>query len=125
MASEFGKGMVTCLVKWAAHLDRYLEMKERYKIMNIDKHYDTLWCMWISGASDHLYEIEVPDGKEWDVVREKIKYLRSESFLYRYDGVKSQEEADDMFFEFRKLTFEVAVEIDKVLGINADVGEWE
>jgi len=123
--SEFGKGLVTCLVKFAGHFDKYIIMKEKYRILKMDEK-EVGW-MWFNGASDHLYEIEVPKGKDWDKIRKKINYLKSEGLSWGHGNKgfnKSLEENDKKFNELMDLTFEIAVDIDKKLGLNAEIGEW-
>ncbi len=65
-ASEFGKGLVICLVKFAEHLARWPGQKELYgqmaekspELFNVSGAVE----MFFNAASDHLYEMQVPTG---------------------------------------------------------------
>jgi len=79
--SEFGKGLVICLVKFAEHfmkledcLRQYAEMREKHPDLFTEQEAVE---MWANGASDHLYDIEVPEGKDWDEIRIKVDDLKS------------------------------------------------
>ena len=69
--SEFGKGLVICLVKFAEHFERLHTELETYKKLaeqnpaNAELFTESHAVkMWANAATDHLYEIEVP--KSWE-----------------------------------------------------------
>jgi hypothetical protein len=128
--SEFGKGLVICLVKFAEHfmklggcLRQYAEMREKHPEQDT-----TLFTeqgaveMWANAASDHLYEIEVPEGKDWDEIREKVDDLKSLG-LQMGHGFTRQFTKENAF-SLQDTTREIAMLIDKKLGLKPDIGKW-
>lgn len=143
--SEFGKGLVICLVKFAEHFMCRTHWQYKKKLeQQIDFHkkfYDTynkydkpkdmkayaisyMIKSWANGASDHLYEIECPKGKEWDYIRRKITKLKSKGLEighgFRDDKIYTQED----FAELWQLTKQIAMYLDKKIGLNPDEGQW-
>lgn len=130
--SEFGKGLTICLVKFAEHamyLQHFLKMNE--KIRESDTTNPEYWndgqavSMWANGATDHLYEIEVPKGKEWDSIRRKVKKLQDKGLdIGHGSGLMSDNFSKEDAYELQKLTREIAVMIDKKLGLKPDEGSF-
>ena len=128
--SEFGKGLVICLVKFAEHFMKLQNDLETYKKMH--KQNPKLFAeshainMWANGASDHLYEIEVPEGKEWDSIRKKVLGLQKTGLDMGHGcglmGTKKYTKED--VFKLMDLTREIALDIDKKLGLKAEIGQW-
>jgi hypothetical protein len=130
--AEFGKGLVICLVKFAEHamyISHFLKMNEQ--MSEKDKENPSYWnegqavSMWANGATDHLYEIEVPKGKEWDSIRRKVKRLQNKGLdMGHGSGVFSdkftKKDADDLV----RLTIEIAMMIDRKIGLKPDSGSF-
>ena len=156
--SDFGKGLVICLVKFAEHFENEMGMiklsifdkwiksnkedKERLDFgfpynqslkMDIDianKVYNANYKKYLSrhielfmnGASDHLYDIEVPQGKEWDKIRKKVTELQNKSLEighgFRFDKIWTIEDLSNII----KLIREIALMIDKQIGLKPDLG---
>ena len=125
--SEYGKGLIICLVKWAEHFASISNVLEHHKELHLE--HPNLYGesqavqMWANGASDHLYEIEVPKGLEWDEIRAKVEQLKDRGLEmgHGYTGkTYTLYELQELF----KLTEEIAVLIDKKLGITSEIGEW-
>ncbi len=165
--SEFGKGLVICLVKFAQHrtqhnadsfgiFDKWIKQNpENRKLMlspsppdNLnygfphmqrlkhfveiaDKIYEGDYEKYLSkeietfmnGASDHLYEIEVPKDKRWDKVRKMVEKLRKKA-LHMGHGFEEKKkwtlkDVEDLF----ELINKISVEIDKNLGLKAEIGQ--
>ena len=110
--SEFGKGFISCLVNFAAHFERDYKMFEEFG-----------GEMWFNGASDHLYEITTPSGEQWNEVREKVKQLKEHGLHIGHGFSGEQFSKEDILTAF-KLTREIAVLTDKVLGLESDSGQW-
>ena len=155
--SEFGKGLVVCLFKFYQHFS-----PEYLKEINICKGALSSYCgeekalsrgitLWANGASDHLYEIESPEGKEWNEVRKKVKILQDSGLemghgIARYtrgaiytlkDVERLRELAEEIlmavnnklklnlhFEESRELDIKMLIKIDKKLGLKSNWGEW-
>ncbi|MHA1329991.1 MAG: hypothetical protein ACTSR2_02830 [Candidatus Hodarchaeales archaeon] len=124
--SEFGKGFVYNLILFAKHWWSYFRILELYQ--KLEKKHPDLFnekeasTLWFSGASDHLYELEIP--KQWK--RKKIGRLAKwikEKGLYWGHGFKEQPTKKD-FEEFFEKLEELARLIDKELGVEDIEAEW-
>ena len=139
--SDFGKGLVACLILFAQHIGKLEEMwwivadyeenkrlpEEWEMSLEIWKTFDNLLSSrivtWANGATDHLYEIEVPKGKEWSAIRKKIKELQDVGIQmgHGFTGqIYTLEDVDKLI----KLANGIAIDIDKKIGLNPDIGEW-
>lgn len=172
--SEFGKGLVICLVKFAEHiyqhgflfkiriykkfieqtpenrelmisnnppsnlnfgflfmqeLKHFVEIADEVYKGNYEEYLSHEIELWMNGASDHLYKIEVPEGKDWDKIRKKVNYLRDKG-LDMGHGFRSLKGLDTKKWELKdvievfNLCEEIAVMIDKKLGLKGDIGQW-
>ncbi len=82
--------------------------------------------LWANGASDHLYEIEAPEGKEWSRIRKIIKELKEKGLnMGHSDGLMSRRRyyLEDVN-ELRDLTEKALLTVDKKLGLKPDWGQW-
>lgn len=82
--------------------------------------------MWANAASDHLYEIEVPDGVYWDEVRQLVKELQDKGLdmghgagltgriSYTWGDVE----------ELLNLTQKIMIKVDGILGLQPDWGSY-
>jgi hypothetical protein len=57
--SEFGKGFIYNLILFSMHWWRHFESIETYKRIGETEEYGLE--RWFNGASDHLYELEIPE----------------------------------------------------------------
>jgi len=156
--SEFGKGLVVCLVKFHQHFSpEYLKeidiCKEALSSYygNEEKAISRGITLWANGASDHLYEIEAPEGKEWDEVREEVKTLQdsglemghgiacyTKDIIYTLKDVERLRELSEEilmavnnklklnlhFEESQEVDIKTLIRIDRKLGLRPDWGEW-
>ena len=118
--SEFGKGLVICLVKFAEHFMVFGRQLEEYKKAGLKE----LGCVevWANGASDHLYEIEVPSEWKNTEIETKVNELKDLG-LEMGHGFKRNHTKDDVEKLFN-LTKEIAILIDKKLGLKPEKGAW-
>lgn len=125
MSSEFGKGLVICLVKFAEHLERHRleldwENKENKALSNQVQ-------LWFNAASDHLCEIEVPKGKEWNRIRIKVNKLK-EFGIERGHGTYLMDDklilTENDIHMALKMTREIALMIDRKIGLKPQLGDW-
>ena len=82
--------------------------------------------LWANGASDHLYEIEVPKGKEWNEIRRITKELKDKGLdMGHGSGLTGRRiyELKDLY-ELKKLTKKALILIDEKLGLKPDWGEY-
>ena len=125
--SEFGKGLVLCLVKFAEHRAKWLEQRELWKKMQKDNlgHFSESHAveMHMSGASDHLYEIEVPKKLKRTLLGKKVKELQDLG-LEMGPGFTGKTWTEEDITEVYELTQEIAMLIDKELGLKQQKGTW-
>ena len=134
--SVFGRGLVINLVKFAEHFGKLyysLEDEKRW----IEKN-PTLFSeehaiqMWANGASDHLYEIKVPRGKDWDEIRGLVIELQAKGLDMGHGsglmGTKTftKEDAEKfiLLLEVMLLTRQIALKIDEKIGLKPNMGVW-
>lgn len=152
--SEFGSGLVVCLLKFSEHFmnstmnqiwaaDRYLKSKNRDG--NYGRAYDAniesfkssveIWGSeekafaqlietWANGATDHLYDLRVPDTWANTELSKKVKELQDKGLKMGH-GFTGELYTTEDISELRKLVTEIGLEIDKQIGIkNGDWGKW-
>lgn len=126
--SEFGKGLVICLVKFAEHQARWQEQKKFYQDINKKhpEHFRESDAVEIhmNGASDHLYEIEVPEAWKGTEIDSKVTELQDLGLAmgHGFRQKKVWTEADVL--GAYELAEEIALLIDKKLGLDAQKGQW-
>lgn len=125
--SEFGKGLVICLVKFAEHRWRWFEQKNLWKEMHEENpelfNESRAVEMHFNGASDHLYEIEVPAVWKRKKIGKKVKELQDFGLEMGHGFThKGWTEAD--VEKAYTLCREIALLVDKELGLNPQIGEW-
>lgn len=123
--SEFGSGLVICLVKFAEHAETWLQDKELYQQLR-EKEPKLLResravQQFFYGASDHLYGIEVPDNWRGTVIESKVQELRGLALAIRHGFTRQWSEKD--VFKAYDLCRAIALLIDKDLGISPDIGK--
>ena len=130
MSSEFGKGLVICLVKFAEHAMDFVHTLESYKSMRSITNprlfsESSAVTIWANGASDHLYDIKTPKGKEWNEIRERVKELQKLGLDMGHGkglmGTKIFKQQDVQYLI--NLTRVIALMIDKKIGLTPDIGE--
>ncbi|MCK9370438.1 hypothetical protein M0R04_11060 [Candidatus Dojkabacteria bacterium] len=135
--SDFGKGLVICLVKFAEHFERddifrllNGDLNEQQKVICKDvynndkeKYISHSIELWANGASDHLYQIEVPKGKEWNEIRALVKELHHKGLEIGHGFTNKTWTYKDLS-ELVRLTHNIALLIDKKLGLKAERGIW-
>jgi hypothetical protein len=116
--SEFGKGFVYNLILFAKHFENDMSQYGRKK--------KSMWY-WFSGASDHLYEIEVP--KQWakTVIGKKVKELQDTALRIGHGGASSFDGKDyeKDFDRCLELTKQIGILVDKKLGLKPVKGDFE
>ena len=113
--SDFGKGFVYNLILFAAHFDRNMSgMKGLYK-----------YNLWFNGASDHLYEFEIPEKFKNTLLGKKARKLQKIALEIGHGKRMMEKDNEKDFIECVKLTKEIGLLIDKELDINPIKGRWE
>jgi hypothetical protein len=149
VSSEFGRGCLTCLVGFLDHksqVERWFtdhvaafdkadavtpEMRESF-----DQIIKRAGWMWANGASDHLYELEVPKRLRRKPIANKLRRFKDKWLkighgysmsggMFGGDGRPTRDEVMEGLYECERLALEVAAELDRMLGLeDARVGEW-
>jgi len=120
--SEFGKGLTYNLGLFIAHKERYLHDKETYEKMGLNKE-----CAgtWFNGASDHLYELEIPDSLP-KKLRERLAHFRDKCLdLGRGIGLLSDKATEKDYDWAIREALDLLMEIDKTFGVKPIEGSWE
>ena len=81
---------------------------------------------WANGASDHLYEIKAPKGKEWKEMRKIVKELQEKGLdMGHGNGLmgKAKYTYDDII-SLQNLTEKALLLVDEILGLKPDWGTW-
>lgn len=129
--SEFGKGFISCLINFAGHFmnDLFRVESEEAKKKSIEiwgteeRYISSQIEMWANGATDHLYELVVPEGEQWNTIREKVKLLKDKGLEMGHGFTGKTWKLEDKQFLI-DLTREIAVETDRILDIESDSGQW-
>jgi len=111
--TEFGSGLVTCLVKFSEHA-------EDYKVM---MWHTSTADLWFYGASDHLLGLECPQRFVGTDIEGRIRELRRYVAKYRLAPLSEPMSEEDVI-RVMDLVREIAMLIDKELGLEPDIGEW-
>jgi hypothetical protein len=78
---------------------------------------------WANGAADHLYEIEVPERMAGGRLGKLVGELRSKGLRIGHGftgGIWTYED----FVELQELARKIALELDRGIGLEPDLGEW-
>jgi len=80
--------------------------------------------LWANGATDHLYDMEVPPEWENTVIAEKVAELKSLGLSMGH-GFTGHTWTFEDFLKLFRLTHEIALAIDRRIGIqNVEEGEY-
>lgn len=121
--SEFGKGLTYCLGLFLAH-ESHLRL---YRDEIRDKTNSNIWPMvWFNGASDHLYEMEIPDTLPKSLQKRLLKFKRKVLNYGHGEGLMgtlsmSEGDINDCIQEAKNLL----IKVDKWMGIKAVKGDYE
>lgn len=125
--SEFGKGLVICLVKFAEHCERWHADRKLFEDMRqknpdlFDE--DHAVKMHMNGVSDHLYEIEVPSNWQHGKLAKAVKELRDLGLDMGHGFNNNTWTAADVEKAYQ-MCRDIALLIDKKLGLTPDMGTW-
>lgn len=108
--SDFGKGFTYCLGLFLAHQHMF------------DKNEETRFMCWFNGASDHLYEMEIPENF---ILKDACEAWKQEClYLGHGRGLLSKVTEKDISWALEKAK-EFLMEWDKQQGIAVVKGRWE
>jgi hypothetical protein len=81
--------------------------------------------MWANGASDHLYEIEVPKSMKNTKIKELVKKLKDKALEMGHGYISEKTYTIEDFRELREMTEDIMVSVDKELGICPIEAIWK
>lgn len=91
---------------------------------DIDKAISREIELWASGATDHLYEIEAPEGKGWGKIRGMVKELKDTGLKMGHGLNKDRLWIKEDIGKLNELALKILFEIDKKIGLEPDIGKW-
>ena len=129
--SEFGRGLVICLVKFAEHAEAWFKYQGEFRQIreaqvvpeqarNLFSESDAV-VGFFNGASDHLYEIEIPERWQGTTIESEVKELRHLAMTIRH-GSTGQGWSEEDVIKAYDLCRAIALLIDKELGLSPDIG---
>jgi len=111
MKSEFGRGLTYCLGLFLMH--------ERQR----QKFEDSKWAhLWFNGASDHLYELNIPDNFP-DSLKKRIKIFQKKCLEWGHGFPKKQAEIKDVYWALNEAKTILRLIDKNVLNVNTEKGE--
>jgi hypothetical protein len=119
--SEFGKGFVYCLILFSKHWWKLQTDKKVYE--SIGRENDA-YEMWFYGASDHLFELEVPEMLKGSRIDDLTQEFKTFALRLRLpmDGERTAT-PEDYKIAFEKVE-EIAMLVDKWLGGEPVKAQW-
>ena len=114
--SEYGKGFIYNLILFAKHFERRRNYRERKD--------DDRWAMFFSGAGDHLLELEIPEQFKKTSIGSLANSIQDRVLKYRLacrEDYPTEEDFENIYKDLQEL----AIKIDKKLGIKTEVAEWD
>ena len=118
MKSEFGKGLTYCLGLFLSHSEReYWARGDDSKVVDKPER-------WFNAASDHLYDLQIPDSLPKTLQKRLAKLCRkSIHWGHGFDAKDVPTEED------KKWAIQEAKDllrlIDKHFGVSTQKGDWQ
>jgi len=113
--SEFGKGTVYCLGLFLAHAEREIEFRAKMK----DDPF--LAEVWFNGASDHLYELIIPDNFPEDLKNRMYDF--KDKCLRLGHGLRQEATNKDIDWAIKEAK-EILFLIDRFYGVKSVKAVW-
>jgi hypothetical protein len=124
--SEFGRGLLTCLLAFIEHRSQVERFFDPAALLTS---HGIAGAMWANGAADHLLDLEIPPRLRGTDLSVRLKAFQKRWIHFRSMMSDSGEPTKEQILigleECGNLILEIAVELDKILGIeNAEKGRW-
>lgn len=97
--------------------------KAVYAHVGVEKGMSHLIETWANGATDHLYDIEVPGSMARTKMGRLVGRLQSKGLRIGH-GFTGETWTCADFAELRELTRRIALELDRRIGLKPDMGKW-
>lgn len=115
--SEFGKGTVYCLCLFLSHAERDREL---HHTMKDD---DFMAELWFNGASDHLYELIIPDNFP-EELKNRMHDLKDKCLRWGHGFRGEPSTYKDIYWAIQE-TKDILFMIDRFYGIRSVKASWE
>jgi len=120
--SEFGRGLTYCLGLFLAHAERYGEKLHDEKF-RVEFERFRLAELWFNGASDHLYELEIPEALPKSL-QKRLKRFQDKVLNWGHGFPKKKATEKDMIWSIQEAKNLLRL-IDKAYGVETKKGDWE
>lgn len=120
------KGDMKKLEKHGADVQRDVKFFDRVYLAatgSVEKGLSHLMELWANGASDHLYNIEIPTRMMKSRLGKLVGKLQSKGLRMGH-GFTGEIYTYADFRELQELTEKAALELDKNIGLKPDLGKW-
>lgn len=116
--SEYGRGFAYNLGLFLCHSERFYDLEDEDK--------ERVFEHWFYTASDHLFELQIPEGIQKTFEKKIHKFVkfcmeRRLCFEYGYSTDKKEEDIQWAIKEAKN----ILLKWDKICGINSIEGEFE
>lgn len=91
---------------------------------NFEKGLSSMITTWANGATDHLYDIKAPKGKEWNEVRKLVKELQNKGLDVGHGFIEGAVYKHEDVTELWELTKKICILVDEKIGLKPDWGQW-
>lgn len=121
--SEFGKGFIYNLILFAKHWLMFEQTLKKLEEKDSFFGYDFGYDIWFNAASDHFYELEIPEQfKNTEI--EKLALEIKNISLHLGHGFKQKATREDYQKIFENIE-KLGMLIDKELGIEPIEATWK
>jgi len=126
MENEFGRGLCYCLALFLCHSERDMyggnkkleeESDERFRKYGKTENYSHVTELWFSGASDHVYDLEIPETLP-KTLQTKLKRFQSKVLNWGH-GLSNTVEKKDKVWAINEAK-ELIRSIDRHYGIKTE-----
>jgi hypothetical protein len=120
--SEFGQGLTYCLGLFLAHEWNLKEMEKSYTKAGLND-----WAfIWFNGASDHLYDLEIPDKLPKKLKTRLLKLQKDALDCGHGAGIMGERKVTkEDALRCLKEAKSLLMEIDKWIGVDVIEGVYE
>jgi len=123
--SEFGKGLTYNLALFLAHQDRYMRDKNIYEKEPVLKEYiNDLPSSWFNASSDHLYDLQIPENYP-EKLKLRLKRFQNEALNFGHNHYFENKATEKDVKDFCRECKDILMEIDKLIGVQTQKGEFE
>ena len=120
--TEFGQGFIYCLINFAKHFDKVFGTLESYRKSGLDE--KSVYSLWINGASDHLYDLELPKNLPIPI-KKMVKELQNIALDYGHGSKMMTGMSKKTYKCIREMLNNITLAIDKWLEVKTSKARWD